>query len=90
MCSSDLSTVTTKFLDCGNAGTSFQSFVMEIQNPYAAKYTTAQSHYTYDGATVWWGGMHKVTTSYTDLTFTLGSGTITGGAIYVYGYRKAV
>lgn len=32
------------------------------------------------------GGVHAVATAYTDFTITPGSGTITGGTIYVYGY----
>jgi hypothetical protein len=34
------------------------------------------------------GGVHKTNASYTAFTITPGSGSITGGTIRVYGYRK--
>jgi hypothetical protein len=35
------------------------------------------------------GGLQKSNTSFTDFTITPSAGTLTGGTIYVYGYRKA-
>jgi hypothetical protein len=36
-----------------------------------------------------WAGYLNDNTSYTGFTLTTGAGTMTGGTIFVYGYRKA-
>ncbi len=66
-------------------GTSF-----DLLSPYATKYTqlmnagwvplTASGNFQ---------GLHQVASSYTSFTWAPSSGTMTGGTISVYGYRKA-
>jgi hypothetical protein len=57
-----------------------------LQNPFLAKYTVVTANTNYDGGYFTYGGQHKVATSYTDITIGTGSGTLTGGTVYVYGY----
>jgi hypothetical protein len=70
----------------GNA-TSMSS-VIEIQRPFATQNT---NYCATAGSTAWsvvQNGFLNDTTSYTALTIFAASGTITGGTIAVYGYRK--
>jgi hypothetical protein len=64
---------------------------IEIQNPFLAKRTTFTGQFAPARADGYWlavGGYLENTTSYTDLTITpSGSATLTGGTVYVYGYR---
>jgi hypothetical protein len=65
------------------------SGAMDIHNPFATAttgfYTTGASE-TYVNAG---GGYNSNTTSSTGFTLTPNAGTITGGTVTVYGYRKA-
>lgn len=76
------------FFQAGSAfiGNGLQAQI-ELQNPFAAKYTFSQSsgmNTTFATTSV---GYHGVATSYTGFTLAVTSGTLTGGSIYVYGYR---
>lgn len=64
---------------------------IEVVNPYLNKYTYISNplfagNGTYAGTHV---GTLADTSSYTSFTLTCNTGTITGGTITVYGYRKA-
>jgi len=64
---------------------------IDIQNPFLAKETIVRFgnvSATTTGFAGWGGGYLANTTSYTDFTLTPASGTLTGGVIYVYGYKK--
>jgi len=61
---------------------------IELQNPFLAKYTFAQSsgmNTTFATPSI---GYHGVATSYTGFTIGVTTGTITGGTIKIYGYRN--
>lgn len=64
---------------------------IEIQNPFLAKNTTFTGQFAAARTDAYWlavGGYLANTTSYTDLTITpSGGATLTGGTLYVYGYR---
>jgi hypothetical protein len=62
---------------------------LDVLNPFASKYTMLSGIYTRSdlGGPVF--GVQKSTTSFTAFTLTPDSGTLTGGTITVYGYRKA-
>jgi len=62
----------------------------ELVNPFLAKYTTLTSSSGGQVSTAFgfYGGVHKVATSYTDFTLIPTSGTLTGGTIRVYGYKN--
>jgi hypothetical protein len=75
----------------GGGSTSQMHASLDLINPFLAKPTTlanATSNYpgVYAGVT---NGYHSTATSYTSFTLTPNSGTMTGGTINVYGYRKA-
>lgn len=80
--------------NCGIADSTRGMYLfMEIQNPAVAAYTTAQTQYAYAFANDGYVGtntcVHATATAYTGFTIALSSGTMTGGTITVYGYRKA-
>ena len=62
---------------------------MTVHNPFLAKFT----FFTADGASDYamsrTGGVCNTATSSTGFTISTGGGTITGGTITVYGFRKA-
>jgi len=62
--------------------------VFQLQSPYLAQYTRSQ-HMSADNNYVRWNSMvHQSATSYDGIQFLSSAGTITGGTITVYGYRK--
>ena len=65
-----------------------------LLNPFKAAYTTfTNGGYRTVGTNPVYGtmqGEHRVATSYTSFTLTPDSGTLTGGTIYVYGYKGTV
>jgi len=62
----------------------------ELLNPFLAKHTyISTSLFAADTGLGMYGGTHRVATSYTNFTIALvGGGTMTGGTISVYGYKK--
>jgi hypothetical protein len=76
----------------GGITTSALSLNMDLFNPFIADQTWFAASYVYintSGQTMNGGGILDNTTSYTAFTMAPGSGTFTGGTIYVYGYAKA-
>jgi hypothetical protein len=68
------------------------SLSMDLYNPFATEKTIMESSFTAAATGRVAGrsqGFYNATTSYTSFTILAGSGTITGGIVYVYGYRKA-
>lgn len=64
----------------------------EVQNPFLSKLTTfstARTPNTTGAGSGFYGGYQNSTTSFTSFVIIPGSGTITGGTIYVYGYKKS-
>jgi hypothetical protein len=63
---------------------------IELQNPFLAKYTNIQAltvnYSTNRGQSI---GEHETASSFSAFTLAPYSGTLTGGTIFVYGYRKA-
>jgi hypothetical protein len=74
----------------GCAGNGFSSTAsFELLNPFSSVYTKVVNGEYQDGTS--YGimqGEHRVASSYTSFTLTPNTGTITGGTIAVYGYRK--
>ena len=74
----------------GCAGNGFSATAsFELLNPFSSVYTKVVNGEYQDGTS--YGimqGEHRVASSYTSFTLTPNTGTITGGTIAVYGYRK--
>jgi len=62
---------------------------LDIFNPFLTKYTTFNGAFMVTDVSGVSGGVQKSNTSFTSFTITPGAGTLTGGTITVYGYRKA-
>jgi hypothetical protein len=75
----------------GNVSANGYSSVIDIQAPNLAKNTMVRTNYTVietGGSSGVINGWVNNTTAYTAFTLTCGTGTLTGGTIYVYGYKK--
>jgi hypothetical protein len=73
------------FIGGGDTNASFVTF--ELLCPQKAQYTRLlNAKYLISTSSGTYDGIHKVATAYTDFTITPGTGTFTGGTIYVYGY----
>jgi hypothetical protein len=73
----------------GNATTSGISMHTELQSPFLSTFTRCQSIYADTNATTGtFSGIFNASTSFTDFTILTSTGTLTGGTISVYGYRK--
>jgi hypothetical protein len=74
----------------GGGSTSSGGFVMDLQNPFLAQYTqmngfgSLQTEQSTNAQ-----GIHAVASSYTSFIVSPANGTITGGIITVFGYRKS-
>jgi hypothetical protein len=78
--------------DAGYGNTNSCSSRIELENPFNAKRTIIRSAATNPGTAAYmnsYAGFLNDATSYTAFTITPGGGTMTGGTITVYGYRKA-
>lgn len=71
-----------------SGGTSGIQGTIQIVNPFLAKNTFASGIWNASADTGIASGQTADTVSYTGFTMILGGGTITGGSISVYGYRK--
>ena len=79
------------FWDIGYASTNALSGKAEIDSPFLAKRTIARTTATGSSTTYFmnnYAGFLNDSTSYTAFTITIDAGTMTGGTIAVYGYRK--
>jgi hypothetical protein len=73
----------------GYATTNFSSLSYDLMSPFLSKYTTYHAAgWAAETAAGTASGIHLVASSYTSFTLIPNSGTLTGGTISVYGYRK--
>jgi hypothetical protein len=79
---------TTSFPYAGSGTTNFLNLDCELINPFAAQYTIMNGFYNNGTSLGTINGVHATATSYTAFTLTPSAGTLTGGTINVYGYRK--
>jgi len=81
----------SSFTRMGVLSTTSATMDFDLQNPFTAKITMMNGAFMDSRTTGEAGfvaGFLDNTTSYTDFTITPASGTLTGGTIYVYGYKK--
>lgn len=77
----------------GFAGTTNINMNLDIQSPQLAKptqFSCARPVILTTGSSVFLSGFHNVATAYTGFTIATVAGTMTGGTIYVYGYKGTV
>lgn len=74
----------------GSADTAGISCNLELINPFLSTHTYTQGSYQATLAAGVFSGRQNSTTSFTAFTLSPSSGTLTGGTIAVYGYRKAI
>lgn len=80
----------TSWANIGSQRTTGNSLDVDLFGPNAAFRTGMTARYFGISTGAVGGGMggfHNVATAYTDFTITCTSGNITGGTIYVYGYK---
>ena len=71
----------------GGGDSNHSALICDLLCPALTKFTYLRNaNYSNANETGFFAGVHGVATSYTDFTITPGSGTLTGGTIYVYGY----
>ena len=81
---------TTAFLYTGGTDGSFTMLNVDLFNPFNALPTTISSVGNLSAGNFGvFSGRHAANTSFTAFTLTPNGGTLTGGTITVYGYRKA-
>jgi hypothetical protein len=74
----------------GNIDTNAMFSNFDVVNPFLSQITFVAGSYADPGISGAATGRHSSTTSFTSFTVAPGSGTMTGGTINVYGYRKAL
>ena len=82
----------TAWSEIGLIGTNGHDLVADICQPFASYRTTITARTTHavvPSVNRVYTGLLNDTTSYTAFTLTPATGTITGGTIYVYGYRAS-
>jgi hypothetical protein len=79
---------TANFTYAGIARSNYSHVNIDLFSPFTAQRTTVSGPFINSDASGIFAGFLDNTTSYTAFTLTPGSGTITGGIITVYGYRK--
>ena len=78
------------FIYAAGADINYINCNIELQNPFVAKFTTIQAlTITYANNRGTAVGEHETASSFTAFTLAPFTGTLTGGTITVYGYRKA-
>lgn len=88
---------TSGFLGYGSytTGAAWGTMIIDVVNPFKTEYTSIESVGTGVNATggvltrTNTGGYFNANTSFDGITFIPSAGTLTGGTISVYGYRKA-
>ena len=83
-CLTDNNTVRWSF--AGESNTNNNQVCIDLQSPGLAKFTLYGGFYA-GSVGGWVSGYHGVATAYTDFTLSV-AGTMTGGTVDVYGYRK--
>jgi hypothetical protein len=80
----------TTWIWTGGANTTYANYNIEVWQPFLARPTFVTSVLITNGADNYWvvRGSLADTTSYTSFAIIPSSGTLTGGTVCVYGYKK--
>jgi hypothetical protein len=82
----------SSFTYAGGGDSSASNCNIQLLNPFIAQFTTISASVVYgtsSGVCGTYQGRHDVATSYSGFTIAPATGTMTGGTVTVYGYRKA-
>lgn len=80
---------TKQFIGLTDASAASYNSSFDVFSPFLASPTQLTGQYYGRGFIGYFGGSHEVSNSYTSFKLFNESGTLTGGTITVYGYRKA-
>ncbi len=72
----------------GTCTTTSHGLTMTVHNPFLSRNTYYRANFASDYTSGWTGGVCNTATSTTGFTINPGSGTLTGGTVTVYGFRK--
>lgn len=78
----------TSFALMGAGDTSYAGVDVDVLSPNLARFTRVQGAYIANAESGSYSGIHKVATAYTGFTLIIAGGSVTGGTIRVYGYKK--
>jgi hypothetical protein len=78
----------TGFNFSGSVNTSLMFMNLEIGSPFLSNFTTITGSSLPSTNVGTYNGFHQVAASYSSFTVNVSGGTMTGGAIYLYGYKK--
>ena len=76
-----------EYASYGN-GADWATVNMELINPFLPRKTVMTNFGAHPNQPMFGGGYHNVPTSYDQFVLTPAGGTLTGGTISIYGYRK--
>jgi hypothetical protein len=79
---------TTSFQVMNMGSVSTTNLIIEFFNPFAATATTFKSQFAARSDVGQYGGVDSNAVSQTGFTLLMGAGTLTGGSVNVYGYRR--
>jgi len=80
---------TKQFIGLTDAGSASYNSSFDVYSPFLTSTTALTGQYYGRGFIGYFGGSHEVSASHTSFKLFNESGTLTGGTITVYGYRKA-
>jgi hypothetical protein len=84
------STASTSSFQIGNTGVlSTTNISIELFNPFVVRLTTMNNSFSVSQSSGAFAGFENNSVSHTAFTFFPASGTLTGGTVSVYGYRKS-
>ena len=78
----------SSFALIGAGNTSSLALDVDVLSPNLPRFTRVLGAYIADTEAGSYGGVHKVATAYTGFTLIIAGGSVTGGTISVYGYKK--
>jgi len=72
----------------GAGNTNYVGIDVDVLSPALARFTRVQGAYIADNEAGSYSGIHKVATGYQEFTLSIVGGSVSGGTVRVYGYKK--
>jgi hypothetical protein len=83
------SSTTTSYQISNTGVVSSTNILVQLLNPFNSVLTSMKSQFAVSSSAGQYGGFDNNAVSHTGFTFFPTAGTLTGGTVYVYGYRKS-